>query len=146
MMYVGASTNHLGDTFRVFDPVTKRVHHSRNVTFRKKTFYRQDMTGSTDQPHPLDNTFEDLPIIYLLSDVSFPVSPPPVLPPVLQPDDDLAMPPLKRPNHNFSVASSALHILPMSLKQLVLTPMMRVSFSRIGVLNRRHCLLLFLRV
>ena len=36
MMYVGASLNHSGDTFRVFDPPTKRVHHSRNVKFMRK--------------------------------------------------------------------------------------------------------------
>ena len=76
MMYVGASLTHSGDTSRVFDPSTKRVHHSRNVTFRKKMFYRQDYSISTDQFHPLDTTFEYLPVIYAVTDAH---NPPPLV-------------------------------------------------------------------
>ena len=62
-MYVGASMLHSGDTFRMFDPVSKRIHLTRDVKMLRKLFYRQDDTISSDQPHPLDTTFENLTII-----------------------------------------------------------------------------------
>ena len=63
MMYVGASMQHSGDTFRMFDPETKRIHMTRDVKMLQKMFYRQDGTISSDQQHPLDTTFENLNII-----------------------------------------------------------------------------------
>ena len=63
MMYVGASMKHSGDTFRMFDPVTKRIHMTRDVKMLQKMFYRQDGTIFSDQPHPLDTTFDNLTIV-----------------------------------------------------------------------------------
>ena len=85
MMYVGASLTHSGDTYKVFDPLTKRIHHSRNVTFRRKMYCRQDSSVSTDQPHPLDTTFEHVTVIY--EDSATPLQPTPdtsTSPPTLQ--------------------------------------------------------------
>ena len=63
MMYVGASMVHSGDTFRMFDPNSKRIHLTRDVRMLKKIFFRQDGTISSDQPHPLDTTFDNLTIV-----------------------------------------------------------------------------------
>ena len=61
-MYVGASMVHSGDTFRMFDVNAKRIHLTRDVKMLQKEFYRQDGTVSSDQPHPLDTTFDNLTI------------------------------------------------------------------------------------
>ena len=63
MMYVGASMVHSGDTFRMFDPNSKRIHLTRDVKMLKKMFFRQDGSISSDQHHPLDTTFENLTIV-----------------------------------------------------------------------------------
>ena len=47
MMYVGASTVHSGDTFRMFDPNSERIHLTRDVKMLRKMFYRQDETISS---------------------------------------------------------------------------------------------------
>ena len=62
-MYVGASMVHSGDTFRMFDSNSKRIHLTRDVQMLKKMFFRQDGTISSDQPHPLDTTFDNLTIV-----------------------------------------------------------------------------------
>ena len=38
MMYVGASMLHLGDTFRMFNPMSKRIHLTRDVKILRKMF------------------------------------------------------------------------------------------------------------
>ena len=63
MMYVGASIAHSGDTFRMFDPETKRIHRTRDVKMLEKMLYREDHSISSDTPHPLDTTFENLMIV-----------------------------------------------------------------------------------
>ena len=63
MMYVGASMVHSGDTVRMFDPNSKRIHLTRDVKMLKKMVHRQDGTVSSDQPHPLDTTFDNLTIV-----------------------------------------------------------------------------------
>ena len=47
----------------MFDTETKRTHLARNVKVRKKMFFRQDKSISSDQPHPFDTTFDDLIIV-----------------------------------------------------------------------------------
>ena len=47
----------------MFDPNTKRIHLTRNVKMLRKMFYRQDGTISSDQPHPVDTTFDNLAIV-----------------------------------------------------------------------------------
>ena len=62
MMYLGASLLHSGDTYVMFDNETRRTHLARNVKMLKKMFFRQDKSISSDQPHPLDTSFDHLVI------------------------------------------------------------------------------------
>ena len=96
MIYVGASLTHSGDTYKVSDPMTKRVHHSRNVIFRKKMYYRQDYSVSPDQFHPLNTTFEHLNVLYDVTDAHHP-RPTPAAPSPPPESDAIPVPPLIPP-------------------------------------------------
>lgn len=47
-MFVGYSPQHAGDCYRMFDPETKRIHISRDITWLNRLMYPQP--GQVAQP------------------------------------------------------------------------------------------------
>jgi hypothetical protein len=64
-MMVGYALNHPGDTYRMWDPKTKRVHLTRDVTWLRRMFYPKALGAGVeigDQP-VVDVIFPEIPNI-----------------------------------------------------------------------------------
>ena len=57
-MFVGYSPVHAGDCYRMFDPVTKMIHVSRDVRWLDRMYYSSKNTVKDKK----DNKSSDLPI------------------------------------------------------------------------------------
>jgi hypothetical protein len=64
-MFVGYALDHSGDCYRMWDPVTKRVHETRDVIWLKRLFYTKPATEADIATGPMeidiDNEVEKAP-------------------------------------------------------------------------------------
>ena len=58
-MFVGYSDQHPGDTFRMFNPKTKKIHNSRDVLWLRRMFYVKPLSPNEFKPTDDNGTLLD---------------------------------------------------------------------------------------